>query len=39
VNSNRFRSFSSPNPAFAVPYGLSRYQHWDSIGLKLEIHE
>jgi hypothetical protein len=31
VNSNRFRSFSSPNPAFAVPYGLSRYQHWDSI--------
>src|SRR6267378_5847173 len=31
VNSNRFRSFSSPNPVFAVPYGLSRYQHWDSI--------
>src|SRR6267378_3588135 len=37
VNSNRFRSFSSPNPVFAVPYGLSRYQHWDSIDLKFEI--
>jgi hypothetical protein len=31
VNSNRFRSFSCPNPAFAASYGISRFQHWDSI--------
>jgi hypothetical protein len=31
VNSNRYRSFSCPNPAFAAPYGISHFQHWDSI--------
>jgi hypothetical protein len=35
VNSNRYRSFSCPNPTFAAPYGISHFQHWDSIESQL----